>query len=157
VYSVDGNLPVSNARTLEQIVARSVSQPRFYMTLLAIFAAVAVVLAAIGIFGVLSYAVAQRTREIGIRMALGAHHRTVLRLIVKEAMLMVAAGVLLGLALAIPLTRWLVATLLFDTQAHDPLTFFSVAGSLAAVAMLAAYVPARRATRVDPMIALRAE
>ena len=157
VYSVDGSLPVSNTRTLEQVVARSISQPRFYMTLLAIFAGVAVALAAIGIFGVLSYAVAQRTREIGIRMALGAHHRTVLALVVKEAMLMVVGGVLLGLALAIPLTRWLVAKLLFDTQAHDPLTFLSVAGALGAIAILAAYVPARRATRVDPMIALRAE
>jgi putative ABC transport system permease protein len=157
VYSIDSNLPVSNPRTLDQIVARSISQPRFYMTLLAIFAFVAVALAAIGIFGVLSYAVAQRTREIGIRMALGAHHRTVLGLVVKEAMLMVAGGVLVGLVLAIPLTRWLVAKLLFDTPANDPLTFVTVAGALVAVAVLAAYVPARRATRVDPMIALRAE
>ena len=157
VYSIDGNLPVSNTRTLEQIVAKSISQPRFYMTLLAIFAGVAVALAAIGIFGVLSYAVAQRTREIGIRMALGAHQRTVLGLIVKEAMLMAAGGVLLGLLLAVPLTRWLVAKLLFETPANDPLTFFSVAGTLTLIAMLAAYVPARRATRVDPMIALRAE
>ena len=157
VYSIDGNLPVSNVRTLEQIVAKSISQPRFYMTLLAIFAGVAVALAAIGIFGVLSYAVAQRTREIGIRMALGAHQRTVLGLIVKEAMLMAVGGVLLGLLLAIPLTRWLVAKLLFETPANDPLTFFSVAGTLTLIAVLAAYVPARRATRVDPMIALRAE
>ena len=157
VYSLDGNLPVSNARTLEQVVARSISQPRFYMTLLAVFAGVAVTLAAIGIFGVLSYAVAQRTREIGIRMALGAHQRTVLGLVVKEAMLMAAGGVLLGLAFAIPLTRWLVSKLLFNTQPTDPLTYFSVAAALAVIAALAAYVPARRATRVDPMIALRAE
>ena len=157
VYSLDGNLPVSNVRSLEQVVARSISQPRFYMTLLAVFASVAVALAAIGIFGVLSYAVAQRTREIGIRMALGAHQRTVLGLVVKEAMLMAAGGVLLGLACAVPLTRWLVAKLLFDTQPTDPLTYCSVAAALALIAMLAAYVPARRATRVDPMIALRAE
>ena len=157
VYSIDGNLPVSNVRTLDQIVARSISQPRFYMTLLAIFATVAVALAAIGIFGVLSYAVAQRTREIGIRMALGAHQRTVLGLVVKEALLMAAGGVLLGLLLALPLTRWLVAKLLFDTQPNDPLTFIGVGAVLALIAVLAAYVPARRATRVDPMIALRAE
>ena len=157
VYSLDGNLPVSNTRTLEQIVARSISQPRFYMALLAIFAGIAVALAAIGIFGVLSYAVAQRTREIGIRMALGAHQRSVLGLIVREATLMVAGGVLLGLAFALPLTRWLVAKLLFDTEPNDPLTFFSVATGLAVIALLAAYVPARRATRVDPMVALRAE
>jgi putative ABC transport system permease protein len=157
VYSVDGKLPVSNTRTLEQVVSRSISQPRFYMTLLAIFAAVAVALAAIGIFGVLSYAVAQRTREIGIRMALGPHRRTVLGLIVKEAMLMVAGGVVLGLLFAIPLTRWLVAKLLFETEPTDPMTYVSVAAALTFIAVVAAYVPARRATRVDPMIALRAE
>ena len=155
VYSVDANVPVSNARTLEQIVARSISQPRFYMSLLAVFAGVAVVLAAIGIFGVLSYAVAQRRREIGIRMALGAHERTVLGLIVREAMLMALAGVVIGTAVALPLTRLLVAKLLFATTPYDPLTYASVGGLLTLVALAAAYVPARRATRVDPIEALR--
>jgi putative ABC transport system permease protein len=157
VYSVDGNIPVSNTRTLEQVVARSVSQPRFYMTLLAIFAAVAALLAAIGIFGVLSYAVAQRRREIGIRMALGAHQRTVVTLIVREAMLMAFGGLALGIAFALPLTKWLVTQLLYDIKPNDPLTFVTVAVSVAVVALASAYVPARRATRVDPIIALRAD
>ena len=157
VYSVDASLPVGNTRTLEQVVARSISQPRFYMTLLAIFAGVAVLLAAIGIFGVLSYAVAQRTREIGIRMALGAHRRMVLGLIVREAMLMAAAGVVLGVVFALPLTKWLVATLLFETSPRDPVTFAAVALALGLIALAAAYIPARRATMVDPIVALRTE
>ena len=157
VYSIDGNLPVGNVRTLQQLVARSISQPRFYMTLLTVFAGVALALAAIGIFGVLSYAVAQRTREIGIRMALGAHESTVLRLVVREAMIMAAGGVVIGLAAAFGLTQWLVATLLFETSPHDPATFTVAAVVLTVVSLLAAYVPARRATRVDPIVALRAE
>jgi putative ABC transport system permease protein len=157
VYSIDGSLPAGNMRTLQQLVARSISQPRFYMTLLAVFALVALTLAAIGIFGVLSYAVAQRTREIGIRMALGAHESTVLGLVVREAMVMAAAGVAIGLVAALALTQWLVAQLLFQTSPHDPTTFVVVAMVLTAVSMLAAYLPARRATRVDPIVALRAE
>ncbi|HVH57269.1 MAG TPA: ABC transporter permease [Vicinamibacterales bacterium] len=157
VYSIDGSLPAGNMRTLQELVARSISQPRFYMTLLAVFAAVALTLAAIGIFGVLSYAVAQRTREIGIRMALGAHESTVLGLVVREAMVMSAAGVAIGLVAALALTEWLVAQLLFQTSPHDPTTFVVVAMVLTAVSMLAAYLPARRATRVDPIVALRAE
>ena len=157
VYSIDGSLPVSNLRTLEQLVARSISQPRFYMLLLTMFAGVALALAAIGIFGVLSYAVAQRTREIGIRMALGAHHGSVLGLIVRDAMLMTAGGVVVGLIAAFLLTEWLVAQLLFETSPHDPATFLLVAGVLALVSLLAAYVPALRATRVDPIVALRGE
>ena len=157
MYSVDANLPLSNVRTLEEIVARSISQPRFYMSLLTVFAGVAVLLAAIGIFGVLSYAVAQRTREIGIRMALGAHERTVLGLVVREAMMMAAGGVVIGIAIALPLTRLLVAKLLFGTKPYDPLTFASVGVLLTLIALAAAYVPARRATRVDPIVALRAE
>ena len=157
VYSLDGNLPVGNVRTLEELVTRSISQPRFYMMLLTAFAAVALVLAAIGIFGVLSYAVAQRTREIGIRMALGAQHGTVLRLVVREAMLTVSGGVVIGLVAAFLLTEWLVTQLLFETSPHDPATFALVACVLGVVSLLAAYVPGRRATRVDPIVALRAE
>jgi putative ABC transport system permease protein len=157
IYSMDGNLPVGNVRTLEALVARSISQPRFYMTLLTVFAGVALALAAIGIFGVLSYAVAQRTREIGIRMALGAHQRTVVQLIVRDAMIMASAGVAIGTVAAFLLTEWLVAKLLFNTSPYDPVTFTMVAVALAAVSLAAAYVPARRATRVDPIVALRAE
>jgi ABC-type antimicrobial peptide transport system permease subunit len=157
VYAIDGSLPVGNVRTLDEIVSRSISQPRFYMSLLATFAAVALTLAAIGIFGVLSYAVAQRTREIGIRMALGAQHGSVLGLIVREAMVMAGGGVVLGVVAAFLLTEWLVATLLFETSPHDPATFVVVAAVLATVSLAAAYIPARRATRVDPIVALRAE
>ena len=154
VYSVDPNMPVANVRTLQQIVSRSISQPKFYMTLLAIFAAVALVLAAIGIFGVLSYAVAQRTREIGIRMALGAQGRSVLNLIVRQAMLLAAGGVVLGVGAAYFLSSTL-SSLLFSTTPTDPLTFGTVASVLLGVALLASYIPARRATRVDPIVALR--
>jgi putative ABC transport system permease protein len=157
VYALDSSLPVGNVRTLDQLVARSISQPRFYMTLLTVFAVVALALAAIGIFGVLSYAVAQRTREIGIRMALGAHQGTVVRLVVREAMIMAIAGVVCGLLAALALARAIVSRLLFETSPHDPTTFVAVAAVLAAVALLAAYLPARRATRVDPIVALRAE
>ena len=156
VYAVDPNLPLSNIRTLDQIVAKSISQPRFYMTLLGIFAAVALVLAAIGIFGVLSYAVAQRTREIGIRMALGAREGSVVRMVVRQAMTLVLTGVLVGTVAALFLSRTM-TKMLFSVQPTDPVTFGSVALVLVGVALLACYVPARRATRVDPMAALRAE
>ncbi len=156
VYAVDASMPISNLRTLEQIVSRSISQPRFYMTLLAIFAGVALLLAAIGIFGVLSYAVAQRTREIGIRMALGARERTVVGLVVRHAMLLASAGVVLGVGAAYFLSGTL-STLLYSTTPRDPVTFASVTGLLLLVALVASYVPARRATRVDPIVALRAE
>jgi putative ABC transport system permease protein len=156
VAAVDPNLPVSNVSTLEAIVAKSISQQRFYMTLLTIFAAVALVLAAIGIFGVLSYAVSQRTREIGIRMALGAQERSVISLIVRQAMLLVTGGVAAGTVAALLLSETM-AKMLFNVTARDPVTFVSVAGVLAAVALLASYLPARRATRVDPIVALRAE
>jgi putative ABC transport system permease protein len=156
VHGIDPNLPLSNIRTLDQIVSRSISQPRFYMTLLALFAGVALALAAIGIFGVLSYAVAQRTREIGIRMALGAQERTVVSLIVRHAMILAACGVAIGLAASWFLSRTL-SSLLFATDPRDLTTFAVVAGTLGAVALLASYVPARRATRVDPIVALRAE
>jgi putative ABC transport system permease protein len=157
VYATDSNMPAANVRTLEQIVARSISQPRFYTTLLAIFAGLALVLAAIGIFGVLSYAVAQRTREIGIRMALGAQGRTVLGLVVRQALLLAVAGVGIGVILALGLSRSLVSKMLFSTSPHDGATFVSVAALLGAVALVASYIPARRATRVDPIVALRAE
>jgi putative ABC transport system permease protein len=156
VYAIDPNLPLSNVTTLEGILAKSISQQRFYALLLAIFAGVALVLAAIGIFGVLSYAVAQRTREIGIRMALGAQGRSVVALIVREAMVLVVGGVILGTAAALFLSDTM-TKMLFSITPTDPATFASVAGVLIGVALLAAYIPARRATRVDPIVALRAE
>ena len=126
------------------------------MLLLTVFALVALVLAAIGIFGVLSYAVSQRTREIGIRMALGAQGRSVVRLIVRQAMLLVACGVGAGLVLGLLLSQTM-ARMLFDVKPTDPATYMAVSVVLGAVALLASYVPARRATRVDPIVALRAE
>ena len=156
VYRVDGNLPVSNVSTLDALVAKSISQQRFYMLLLTIFAGVALVLAAIGIFGVLSYAVSQRTREIGIRMALGAQGRSVVRLIVRQAMVLVACGVAAGLVLGLLVSQTM-AKMLFDVRPSDPMTYVTVSAVLAAVALVASYLPARRATRVDPIVALRAE
>jgi putative ABC transport system permease protein len=156
VYAVDSSLPVSNVSTLDAIVAKSISQQRFYMLLLTIFAGVALVLAAVGIFGVLSYAVSQRTREIGIRMALGAQGGTVIRLIVRQAMLLVAAGVAVGLTLGLLLSQTM-AKMLFAIKPTDPATYIAVSVTLAAVSLFASWLPARRATRVDPIVALRSE
>ena len=156
VAALDPNLPVSEIATLDAVVARSISQQRFYLTLLTIFAGVALALAAIGIFGVLSYAVAQRRREIGIRMALGAQERAVIRLIVRQALTLVVSGVVLGTIAALLLSETM-AKMLFSVTPTDPATFATVAGVLIAVALFAAYLPARRATRVDPIVALRAE
>ena len=156
VSAVDPDLPVSRLQTLDEIVSRSISQPRFYMTLLAVFAGVALILAAIGIFGVLSFAVSQRTREIGIRMALGAQERSVVRMVVGQAMSLVVAGVVLGVIFALGVARGL-TSMLFAVKASDPVTFVGVAALLFGVALVASYIPARRATRVDPIIALRAE
>ena len=156
VYAIDPDLPVSNVSTLDYIVARSISQPRFYLMILGTFAALAMSLAAIGIFGVLSYAVSQRTREIGIRMALGAQERTVVGLIIREALLLVVAGLAFGTVAALFLSQTM-TKMLFSIHPTDPVTFVAVAGILGGVAMLAAYLPARRATRVDPIVALRAE
>jgi putative ABC transport system permease protein len=156
VHDLDPALPVTNIRTLDQVVSRSIAQPRFYMLLLTAFAAVALILAAVGIFGVLSYAVAQRAREIGIRMALGAGQRSVVVLVVRQAMTLSAAGVLVGLAGTYYLTRAL-STLLFATSRVDAAALAGAAGVLLLVALAASYIPARRATRVDPVVALRSE
>ncbi|MEO8050447.1 MAG: ABC transporter permease [Acidobacteriota bacterium] len=156
LWAVDGQLPISRERTMEQVVADTVSRQSFNMLLLSIFAGVALVLAAIGIYGLMSYAVEQRTQELGIRMALGADRSHVLRLVMAQGVKLAVGGVSLGLALAWALTR-LISSLLFGVKASDPTTFGLVAAILAAVALAAAYVPARRATTIDPMIALRYE
>jgi putative ABC transport system permease protein len=156
VHSLDPELPIARAATLDEVVARSISEPRFYMILLGAFAAMAVFLAALGIFGVLSYAVVQRSREIGIRVALGAHPRDVLRMVMGQAARLAGIGVLAGLAGAVGLSR-AIASLLFELSPTDPATLGSMAAVLAVVALVASYLPARRATRVDPLVALRSE
>jgi putative ABC transport system permease protein len=156
VWSVDKNVPLANVRTMQDVIAKSVLRRRFTMQLLTIFAGLAMLLAAIGLYGVMSYSVSQRTQEIGIRMALGAQRKDVLRLVVKQGMVLALVGVGLGVLASSLLTKFL-SGLLFAVSATDPGTFLAVAGLLAGVALLANYIPARRATRVDPMVALRYE
>ena len=156
IQLIDKDLPIDNAKTMQQLLAESISGRRFNMVLLTVFAVVALVLAVVGIYGVMSYAVTQRTQEIGIRMALGARAADVLRLVVKNGMSLALIGVGVGLAGAFALTR-LLGTLLFQVTPTDALTFASVSICLIAVALLACYVPARRATKVDPLVALRNE
>ena len=156
VRNVDPTLPIAEFRTLDDVVAASQSRPRFMTLVLTSFGGVSLLLAAIGVFGVISYSVAQRTREIGIRIALGAQARGVLRLVLGGALRLAAAGVLVGLIGAFALTRFLSA-FLFGVSANDPATFAAVALVLGAVALLASYLPAWRATRVDPLVALRTE
>jgi putative ABC transport system permease protein len=156
VQELDKEQPIANIATMEERRADSLLRTRFNTLLLTIFAAVALTLAVVGIYGVMSYSVSERTREIGIRVALGAQRRDLLGLIVKRGMALVLGGALIGLGGAIAVTR-LMTGLLYEVSATDPLTFSAVAGVLAAAALLACYLPARRATKVDPMIALRVE
>jgi putative ABC transport system permease protein len=156
VWEIDKDQPVSNIRTMKEVLSESIARQRFSMLLLGIFAAVALALAAVGIYGVMSYSAAQHTREIGIRMALGAQSRDVLKLAIGQGMKLALAGVAVGLIGAFALTR-LIESLLFGVSTTDPATFALVTFLLIAVALSACYIPARRATKVDPMIALRYE
>jgi putative ABC transport system permease protein len=156
VWEIDKDQPVSDIRTMEEVLAYSIARQRFSMLLLAIFASVALVLAAVGIYGVMSYSVAQRTHEIGIRMALGAQTGAVLKLAVGYGMKLVIIGIIAGLVAAFALTR-VMSTLLFGVTATDPTTFTLISLLFVIVAAIASYIPARRATKVDPMIALRYE
>ena len=154
VFSVDANQPVFDIQTMDQRMASSVASRQFSMLLLSIFSGLALLLAAVGIYGVISYSVLQRSHEIGIRMALGAAKEDVLKMVVGQGMLLAVFGVGVGLILALALSRFL-ASMVFGVSALDPATFGGVTFLLSGVALLATYIPARRATRIDPMDALR--
>jgi len=152
--TVDSGVPIAQVRTMEEIVSGSLAQRRLSMSLLVVFATLALLLAGVGIYGVMAYSVTERTHEIGLRMALGASSADVLRLVMGNGARLVAAGLAVGLGAALALTR-VMASLLFQVSATDPATYASIAALLAGIALLASYLPARRAARVDPMVALR--
>ena len=156
VHAVDKNVPIAEIATFEDVLARESSTRRFNAILFSLFAVLALALAVTGVYGVLSYSVSQRTHEVGIRMALGAGHRDVLRLFIGQGMKLVVLGLMIGLGGAFALTR-LMRSLLFAVTPTDAMTFTMVAVGLILVALLACLVPARRATRVDPLVALRSE
>jgi putative ABC transport system permease protein len=153
---VDKAAAVSEVSTMDHLVEQAVTQPRFNLFLLGLFSVIAMLLSAAGIYGVTAYSVTQRTHEFGIRMALGAQVGDVLRMILKQGMVLVLIGIGVGLLAAFALTR-LLKTLLFGVSVTDPLTFAVISLLLGLVALLACYIPARRATKVDPLIALRYE
>ncbi len=156
IRAIDPDQPVADVRTLDAVVAKSIARPRFDTLLLGVFAAVALVLASVGLYGVMNYSAAQRTHEIGIRMALGASRSDIMRLVLGNGMLLTLIGVAIGVLASIALTR-VMQSLLFGVNATDLVTFTAVSLVLAAVALLATYIPARKATRVDPTVALRYE
>jgi putative ABC transport system permease protein len=155
-HELDANQPITNIRTMEQNIAGSVVQPRFRTVLLAIFAGIALTLAVVGISGVMAYSVAQRTRELGVRMALGATRGRVLQLVVGQGLRLTLIGVVIGIAGSLLASRYL-SSMLFNTPPHDPITLIAVALGLVAVSVCACFLPARRATLIDPMVALREE
>lgn len=158
--SIDSEATLANINTMEKLVSASVAQRRFSMLLLGVFAAIALVLSAVGVYGVISYSVAQRTNEIGVRMALGAGSRDVILMVLREGMLLALLGAGIGAVVSIVLTRLMtgmLSSLLFSVRATDPVTFAGVAVLLGLVSLLACYIPARRAAKVDPMVALRRE
>jgi putative ABC transport system permease protein len=156
VMALDPEQPIFEVRSMQSLLDESVAQPRFNTLLLTLFASLALVLAAIGIYGVMSYSVTQRTHEIGVRMALGAQQNDVLRMIVINAMWLAVIGVVAGLVGSLIATR-LLSGLLFEVNPTDPVTFLVITAILGLIALIAGFIPARRATRVDPIVALRYE
>jgi putative ABC transport system permease protein len=156
VRKLDPDLPMTNILSMDEVVSTSLAQPRLTARLVGAFAFIALVLAAIGIYGVMAYSVTQRKHEMAIRIALGANPGSILKLIVKQALTLIIAGVALGMVATLGVTR-LFAAILFQVSARDPYTLAAVAGSLIAVGMLACYLPAQRAMSVDPITALRDE
>lgn len=156
IREIDPDLPIFDVKTMTDAISESVAQPRFYAILLGSFAAIALMIAALGIYGVISYAVSQRTRELGIRIALGAQRERVVRLVIGQGLTLTLVGIVLGIVGAYAVTR-LISSMLFGVAPADPLTFVAVAGVFVIVACLASYLPARRAATVDPIIAMRAE
>jgi len=153
---VDSNVGIDAMLPMEQLVASSLTRQRFYAAIMGMFAAIAVLLSAVGIYGVLAYAVGQRTREFGVRTALGARSRDVLAMVLRQGLVLTGVGICIGLFGAIALTRYLEG-MLYGVQPLDPTTFGSVVALFTAVAFIASYLPARRATRIDPMTAFRYE
>ena len=154
VHGIDPTQPITGVRTMEQNVSKSMSEPRFRTVLLTIFAGIALVLSAVGVFGVMAYSVSQRTRELGLRMALGASREDVLLLVLGQGLRLTLMGIGIGLAGTFFLTRY-VASMLFNVPPYDPLTLVGVVVALVVISLSACYIPARRATLVDPMEALR--
>jgi len=156
VAGLNATLPVSNVKTMDTIIHDSVTPFRFNMFLLGLFAAIAILLTVVGVYGVMNYAVTQRTQEIGIRMALGAQPGQVRGLILKQGVVLAAEGLVIGLGCGLIVLRWM-STLLFGVSTNDPIIFIAVAALLAIISLVACYLPARKATQVDPIIALRHE
>jgi putative ABC transport system permease protein len=154
VRKLDREQPILGVRTLEEMRSRSLAGRRFMLVLIGVLAALALILAAVGIYSIMSYTVTQRTSEIGIRMSLGAEARDIFRLIVGQSVRLVAAGLGAGIAIALAATR-VMTTLLFGVTATDPLTFASICLVIGTIALVASYVPANRATKVDPLVAIR--
>jgi putative ABC transport system permease protein len=156
IRAIDPEQPIADVRTMKEVISRSIARPRFNTMLLSIFAGVALILASVGLYGVMNYSATQRTHEVGIRMALGATRADIMRLVVGNGMMLTVTGIVIGVLASWGLTR-VMANLLFGVTATDLPTYVGVSAVLATVALIANYIPARRATRVDPVIALRYE
>jgi ABC-type antimicrobial peptide transport system permease subunit len=156
VHDVDPNLPLALVAPMSQLVDQSLAQPRFLAALLTSFSSLAAILALVGIYSVLSFSVSRRVREIGVRIALGAERRVVVRLVLSQSLRLAAGGIVAGAALAVVLSR-VMRTLLFEVQPGDPMTVFGMSLLVAAASAIASYAPARRASLIDPIVALREE